>query len=120
MRKHFGIDMTKTQTKIYAVRKEYEEPFKDVIIGYAKLGYSKGLVCRVLGFHSQLFWKLLSHFDLHSHFDRKNYNDSCTPKGKGWPKGVPRKKGGKRIRVVTKHSLPNVVAVVSGCSTGPN
>ena len=80
-----------TMKRVRDIRKEYGESFSAVVGGYAKLGYSKKATREVLEIHGQLFQKLLTSYDLHRHFNRKNYNDSCVPKGKGWPKGKMRR-----------------------------
>lgn len=85
------MSMTRTHEKLRAIRQEYNEPFREVVRGYAALGYSKTATREVLGFWPQLFHRLLTQFDLHQYFIRKNYNDSCVPKGKGWPKGKLRR-----------------------------
>ena len=71
-----------TMKKVRSIRKEYDEPFPEVVKGMAKLGYSKLATMQTLEFHSQLFRKLLTHYDLHGHFDKRNYNEDC--KAKPW------------------------------------
>ena len=79
-------------TKIQAVRKEYGESFKEVVAGYALLGYSQRATAQILDFNRSYFRQILTRFDLHSLFRRKNYNDSCKARSTGRPKGKPGKK----------------------------
>ena len=84
----------KGMTKIQEIRKEYGEPFREVVRGYARMGYSKTATAQVLEISLSYFRQLLTRFDLHRFFDPSTYNDSCKSygygSGKGWPKGVSR------------------------------
>lgn len=75
------------------IRKEYDEPFTQVIRGYARLGYSERATAEAMEMNKQTLHRWLNRFDLHRYFDRRNYNESCIPRGKGWPKGLKGQNG---------------------------
>lgn len=78
-------------TKIQQVEAEYDEPFCDVVRGFAIMGYSRRFVASLLEINLKYFRELCVKFDLHRHFKlQKDMHESCKPKGKGWPKGTPR------------------------------
>lgn len=54
--------------KIVAVEKEFDEPFADVIQGFAAMGYSRKAVAEILEFNLPYFRELLDRYDLHRHF----------------------------------------------------
>lgn len=77
--------------KLIAVRKEYGEPFTDVVRGFAEMGYSRRAVADVLGFNLSYFRQVLTRFDLHRHFQpQAQMRGECKGGGKGWPKGKER------------------------------
>jgi hypothetical protein len=55
-------------TVMARIRKEYGEPFKDVVIGYAEMGYSKRATAKNLQISSLTLYKYLDRFNLHGHF----------------------------------------------------
>jgi hypothetical protein len=77
-------------TIIQQVKNEYKESFREVVTGYAEMGYSMALVASVLEVDYKRFRHLVKRFGLRDHFDRKKYNDVCKPKGKGWEPGRSR------------------------------
>lgn len=80
--------------KLMAVRKEFGEPFVDVVRGFAELGYSRSATAEILGFNLSYFRHLLTRFDLHKCFpEQANMRRECKPQGKGWPKGLKRPRG---------------------------
>jgi hypothetical protein len=80
--------------KLLEIRKEYDEPFVEVVKGYAEMGYSRAATARVLGFDPANFHRVCTRFQLHPYFKpRVELRDDCTPKGKGWVKGKKRNRG---------------------------
>lgn len=80
--------------KLMAVRKEFGEPFTDVVRGFAALGYSRRATAEILGFNRSYFIELLSRFDLHKNFlPQSEMRRECKGGGKGWPKGLRRPRG---------------------------
>ncbi len=80
--------------KLMAIRKEYGEPFVDVVRGYAELGYSRTFTAEVLGINLSYFRALCARFDLHKSFlPQGEMRQECkggSKGGGGWPKGVAR------------------------------
>ena len=74
-------------SKMHQVRKEFKEPFRDVVQGMAVMGYSPKATAQILEVNPSWFDKLCERFDLKKHFrDRKHYNSTCKPPGP--PKGT--------------------------------
>lgn len=77
--------------KLLAVRKEFGEPFVDVVRGFAEMGYSRRMTANVLNFNLSYFRALCTRFDLHRHFKPQGkMRRDCKGGGVGWPKGVPK------------------------------
>lgn len=57
-----------SMSKMIAVRKEFGEPFVDVVRGFAEMGYSKRSTAQILGFNLPYFRDLLARFELHGDF----------------------------------------------------
>ncbi len=75
-------------TKIQAVRKEFDEPFRDVVKGFAEMGYSRMATAEILEFNLSYFRTLCVRFDLHKYFKpQKEMRDECKHFFVGWPKG---------------------------------
>jgi hypothetical protein len=72
------------------VRREYGEPFSDVVKGFAEMGYSQRLTAEVLGFNLSYFRQLLKRFGLLAAFNRpqRDLVKDCRPGGKGRARGV--------------------------------
>ena len=66
-------------TKMMAIRKEYGEPFQEVVKGFAAMRYSKTATAQTLGFNLSYFRQLLTRFNLHDYFypKGKEQNESC-------------------------------------------
>jgi hypothetical protein len=80
-------------TKVQQVRKEFDEPFRDVVKGFAEMGYSRSFTAKVLEINLSYFRQLCTRFDLHQYFKpQSEMLLECKPKGKGWPKGKKRKR----------------------------
>lgn len=78
--------------KLLQIRREYDEPFVDVVKGFAEMGYSRRFTARVLGFNVVYLIALLNRFGLQRHFrSRRDMLPEC--KGPGWPKGKPNPRG---------------------------
>lgn len=93
--------------KLMAVRKEFGEPFVDVVKGFAELGYSRSATAEILGFNLSYFRQLLTRFDLHKCFpEQANMRRECkSGGGAGWPKGVNRPRA---PRYTDEHLLAEV------------
>ena len=81
-------------TKMALIRKEYGESFKEVVRGYAEMGYSRSFTASTLGINLSYFRQLCTRFDLHRHFKpqgqmRRECRQGTNSTG-GWPKGKPR------------------------------
>lgn len=77
--------------KLMSVRKEFGEPFVDVVRGFAELGYSRTATAEILDFNLSYFRELLDRFDLHQHFlPRAQLRRECKGGGRGLPKGFKR------------------------------
>ncbi|MFA5380007.1 MAG: hypothetical protein WC455_29875 [Dehalococcoidia bacterium] len=84
-------------TKVQSIRSEYGEQFRDVVKGYAKMGYSRTFAAQILGISLSYFRQLCSRFDLHRYFRPQSEmvpesRGVGRPNCKGWPKGKPRVK----------------------------
>jgi len=75
--------------KLMAVRKEFGEPFVDVVRGFAELGYSRTATAEILEFNLSYFRQILTRFDLHKHFPPQSaMRDECKGRGTGRVKGT--------------------------------
>lgn len=81
-------------TKVAQVRKEFGEPFRDVVNGFALMGYSKAATAEILEISRDYFTKhLLPVYAPDAPWKpQKDMRPECKPRGKGWPKGKPRNK----------------------------
>lgn len=78
-------------TKVQQIRKEFNEPFRDVVAGFADMGYSRKMTARVLEVNPSWFDQLCERFDLKKHFrSRKEYISICKPPGRPKGKSVKR------------------------------
>jgi len=84
-------------TVVQRVRKEFDEPFRDVISGFAIMGYSRRSTARIL----EISWDYFRRYLLPRYAPdapwkaRIDLRDDCKPKGKGWPKGLRGRNGRK-------------------------
>jgi hypothetical protein len=96
-------------TKVHQVRKEFKEPFRDVVKGFAKMGYSRRATAEFVGITSSWFDQLCERFDLKRHFrPRSEYLPVCKPRG-GHTKG-------KTIRQPQRYSDWYLLSVLRGYS----
>jgi len=81
-------------TKVHAIRKEFDEPFKDVIHWFARMGYSKKMTSEILEINRDYFWRtLLPRYAPNAEWKPQvDMKSDCKPHGKGWPKGKERLK----------------------------
>lgn len=78
-------------TKIHQVRVEFGETFKDVVKGFAEMGYSRRATAEILEFNLSYFRQLCTRFDLHRYFKpQKDMRPECRAHGKGWLTGKKR------------------------------
>jgi len=79
-------------TKIESIEDEFDEPFNDVVRGFAIMGYSKRAVAGILEINLSYFRQILSARDLHKHFKKqKDMREECRGGGnKGYWKGKKR------------------------------
>ena len=75
-------------SKLLQTRREYGEPFVEVVKGFAEMRYSKSATASTLGYNLSYFRQLLTRFDLHKYFQPKGtaQNEACRG---GAKKGVP-------------------------------
>src|SRR5690242_16404655 len=87
-------------SKMLEVRREFGEPFADVVRGFAEMGYSRTATAQALGFNLPYFRTLLTRFDLHRHFKpQREQRPECRGKGTkkpGMMVGGRVRNGGKR------------------------
>jgi len=78
--------------KVMQIRKEFNEPFKDVISGFAEMGYSKRATAEILEIDRGYFYKcLLPRYAPDVTWKKQiDMRPECRAKGKGWPKGKSR------------------------------
>ena len=116
------------------VRKEYGEPFIDVVRGFAEMGYSRQATAEVLDFSVTYFKRLVVRFDLGRYFlpqsqMRAECRGGTQPgmPGKGWPKGKPRGRNqwtGKysdddllaQVRKTPSYSLARCMSEINVCT----
>lgn len=55
-------------SKMVEIRREFQEPFVDVVKGFAAMRYSKRATAQILGFNLPYFRTILTRFDLHQYF----------------------------------------------------
>lgn len=81
--------------KLRETAKEFDEPFIDVVRGFAEMGYSRRATAEILEYNLSYFRQLCTRFDLHRHFKaQKDMRRECRKTaGGGWPKG--KKRSGK-------------------------
>lgn len=92
-------------TKIQAVRKEFQEPFRDVVRRFAEDGYSKRLTARILDFDVSQFQKTCKRLGIDNFLPHREQRKECRPGGKGKPKGSI----GYKPRTYTDEYLLSVV-----------
>jgi len=100
-------------TKVQQVRKEFNEPFRDVIAGFAEMGYSRKATAQILEINTSYFRQLIGYYAPDAPWKRQaEMREECKPrpsKGKGgWPKGKKRNKPQKYsddylLSLVRKH-----------------
>lgn len=83
-------------TKVQSVRREFGEPFRDVVAGFAQMGYSRRAVAEILEInYSYLRTALLPRYAPDAPWKAQaDMRDECKPKPShgGWPKGKKRDK----------------------------
>lgn len=55
-------------TKIQAIREEFQEPFRDVIKGFAEMGYSRVMTARILDMSNSYLEKLCKVYNLNRYW----------------------------------------------------
>lgn len=75
---------------VQRIRKEYGKPFREVVTKLADKGFSMRATAGILDVSEKQFYRLVNQYGLKACFDRSKYNDSCRPKGMGWPAGKSR------------------------------
>ena len=69
-------------TTIQRIRREYDEPFKDVVIGFAEQGNSILLTARTLGISSTWLRNLCVRFDILKNFKPQSHQrETCKRNG---------------------------------------
>jgi len=98
-------------TKIRQVRNEFKEPFRDVVKGFAIMGYSRKATAQALQISHSYFDELCERFDLKKNFRaRKDYLPICKPPGH--PKGKiikqPKHYTDSDLLSILRGYLPNI------------
>ena len=74
--------------KMRQISKEFDEPFTDVVRGFAEMGYSRRATAQILNVSVSTFRKMCDRFNLHRHFPAKrDMRKECKGRAAGWPKG---------------------------------
>lgn len=96
--------------KLLEIRKEFGEPFVDVVKGFAEMGYSKAATARALGIADRYFRDICRRFSLDKFFPKtaSERRRECRGSGIGWPKGKPR--GTSHNKVTDTELLAEVAA----------
>jgi len=95
--------------RLLQVRKEYGEPFVDVVKDFAEMGYSRRFVAGMLGFNVQHFIDTLNRFGLQKHFRlHRDMRPEC--KSPGWPRGKPNPRN-------NRYSDEDIFSEVRRCKT---
>jgi len=89
--------------KLLEIRKEFGEPFVDVVKGFAEMGYSKTATAKILGIANRYFRDVCRRFDLNKFFPKtaSERRRECRGGGIGWPKGKPRETSHNKITDTT-------------------
>ena len=99
-------------TKVHQIRREFGEPFRDVVAGFAAMGYSIRATAEILEVNLSYFRKyLLPRYAPDAPWKaQKDMRDECKPRPShgGWPKGKKRIKPQKYtdeylLSLVRKH-----------------
>ena len=90
-------------TKIHAIRAEFQEPFRDVVKGFALMHYSRRATAETLGINNSYFYQICTRFDLHRYFVPANYLPICKPPGH---------KKGKQIRQPQRYTDEELLAAL--------
>lgn len=81
-------------TKVHQIRREFGEPFRDVVAGFAAMGYSIRATAEILEVNLSYFRKyLLPRYAPDAPWKmQKDMRDECKPRPShgGWPKGKKR------------------------------
>lgn len=80
-------------TKVELIEAEFDEPFDEVIKGFAEMGYSRRAVAEILEINLSYLRILLRRRGLNDLFlPQSEMRRECRPPGGrgGWPKGKPR------------------------------
>ena len=93
--------------KTARVLKEYEEPFIDVVRGFAVMGYSRKATAQTMDINPSWFNKLCERYDLKKHFHRTDYLKVCKPTGHA---------KGKKINQPQRYSGWYLLSVLRGYS----
>jgi len=78
-------------SKLIQIRKEFGEPFTEVVRGFAAMGYSRRATAQAIGIGWGHFHRTLSRFDLHRHFLPRTEQNRAWGGGKGTPRMANRK-----------------------------
>lgn len=55
-------------TKIQSIRKEFGEPFRDVVRGFAEMGYSRNMTAGILEINARWFFEICKNYNLNQYF----------------------------------------------------
>lgn len=89
-------------TKVHQIRREFGEPFRDVVTGFASMGYSRRATAEILEINLSYFRTcLLPRYAPGAPWkERRDLRDECKPRPSsgGWPKGTKRGMSQRRPR----------------------
>ena len=93
--------------KTAQVLREYQEPFVDVVRGFARMGYSRKATAQAIDISPSWFDELCRRYGLREKFNREKYLSICKPPGH--PKG-------KHINQPKRYSDWYLLSVLRGYS----
>jgi hypothetical protein len=99
-------------TKVHQIRREFDEPFRDVVAGFAQMGYSRRATAEILEINRSYFVQhLLPRYANDVTWrPQREMRKECRPPGRGWPKGVPQKRR-------PRYSDEELLRLVAKCDT---
>jgi hypothetical protein len=112
-------------TKIQSIRKEFGEPFRDVVHGFAEMGYSRKMTAGILEINARWFYEICKNYNLNQYFvPYKSRRDLWKPRiyTGGWKrpdvKGVRKYSDADLLGRVRKHPSIYLFAEQAGVSIG--
>lgn len=97
--------------KLARLEQEFNEPFTEVIKGFAEMGYSISATAEILGFNRKYFSKVINDHQLRVHFKpQAELRPECRGKGASHGAGIKRPGNGGKIRYSNGYLLQQIAA----------